>query len=71
MKIDIHMTKQQIDDLAGNALSHACAYIQDHFGIKTGDTAGLFFTGEPQDIIESILQDYIRTEIQFQNLDEN
>ena len=71
MKTDIHMTKQQIDDLAGNALSHACAYIQDHFGIKTGDVAGLFFTGEPQDIIESILQDYIKTEIQFQNLSED
>ena len=67
----IEMTKQQIEDLAGNALSQACAYIQDHFGIKTGDTAGLFFTGEPQDIIESILQDYIRTEIQFQNLSED
>lgn len=65
------MTKQQIDDLAGNALSQACAYIQDALGVKTGDTAGLFFSGEPQDIIESILQDYIRTEIQFQNLDNN
>ncbi len=67
----IQMTKQQIDDLAGNALSQACAYIQDALGVKTGDTAGLFFTGEPQDMIESILQDYIRTEIQFQNLDDN
>lgn len=64
-------TKQQIDDLAGNALSQACAYIQDALGVKTGDIAGLFLTGEPQDIIESILQDYIRTEIQFQNLDNN
>jgi hypothetical protein len=64
-------TKQQIEDLAGNALSQACAYIQETLGVKTGDTAGLFFTGEPQDIIESILQDYIRTEIQFQNLENN
>ena len=53
------MTKQQIDDLAGNALSQACAYIQDALGVKTGDTAGLFFSGEPQDIIESILQDKV------------
>ena len=63
------MTKQQIDDLAGNALSQACAYIQYALGVKTGDIAGLFLTGEPQEIIESILQDYIRTEIQFQNLE--
>jgi len=69
--IKTQMTKQQIDDLAGNALSQACAYIQNALGVKTGDTAGLFFSGEPQDIIESILQDYIRTEIQFQNLDNN
>ena len=62
-------TKQQIEDLAGNALSQACAYIQDQLGDKTGDLAGLFFSGEPQDIIESILQDYIKSEIQFQNLD--
>ena len=62
-------TKKQIEDLAGNALSQACAYIQDQLGVKTGDLAGLFFSGETQDIIESILQDYIKIEIQFQNLD--
>ena len=62
-------TKQQIEDLAGNALSQACAYIQETLGVKTGDIAGLFLTGEPQEIIESILQDYIRREIQFQNLE--
>jgi len=62
-------TKQEIEDLAGNALSQACAYIQDKLGVKTGDVAGLFLSGEPQDIIESILQDYIKTEIQFKNLD--
>ena len=69
--MSIQMTKQHIDDLAGNALSQACAYIQEALGVKTGDTAGLFFTGEPQEIIESIFQDYIRTEIQFQNLENN
>jgi len=61
-------TKREIEDLAGNALSEACAYIQDKLGVKTGDLAGLFFTGEPQDIIESILQDYIRREIEFKEL---
>jgi hypothetical protein len=62
-------TKQQIQDLAENALHEACRHIQDALGVKTGDVGGIFFSGEPQDIIESILQDYIRTEIQFQNLD--
>lgn len=61
-------TKQQIEDLAGNALSQACAYIQDELGVKTGDLAGLFLTGEPQDTIESILRDYIRREIEFKEL---
>ena len=65
------MNKQEIQELAENALHEACRHIQDALGVKTGDTAGLFFTGEPQDIIESILQDYIRTEIQFQNLSED
>ncbi len=61
-------TKQQIEDLAGNALSQACAYIQDQLKVKTGDLAGLFLTGEPQDTIESILRDYIRREIEFKEL---
>ena len=65
------MTKQEIQELAENALHEACRHIQDALGVTTGDTAGLFFTGEPQDIIESILQDYIKTEIQFQNLSED
>lgn len=61
-------TKQQIQDLSENALNEACRYIQDALGVKTGDVGGIFFTGEAQDIIESILQDYIRTEIQFKDI---
>jgi len=66
-KMNIY-TKQQIEDLAGNALSHACAYIQDQMNIKTGDIAGLFFSGENLEVIESILQDYIKMEVQFKEL---
>jgi hypothetical protein len=62
-------TKQQIQDLASNALHQACSHIQDALGVKTGDVGGIFFTGEPQDIIESILQDYIKLEIQFKDLE--
>lgn len=58
-------TQNEINDLAGSALDIACAFIQEQMNIKTGDLAGIFFSGEKQKIIESILQDYIRTEIQF------
>ena len=64
------MTKQDIQTLAENALHEACRHIQDALGVTTGDTAGLFFTGNRQDIIETIFQDYIRTEIQFKNIKE-
>jgi len=63
-------TKQQIQDLSENALHEACRHIQDALGVKTGDVGGIFFSGEAKDIIESIFQDYIKTEIQFQNLEE-
>jgi hypothetical protein len=62
-------TKQEIQDLAENALHEACRHIQDALGVKTGDVGGIFFSGEAQDIIESILQDYIKTEIQFKDLE--
>ena len=62
-------TKQQIQDLSENALHEACRHIQDALGVKTGDVGGIFFSGENQDRIESILQDYIRTEIQFKDLE--
>ena len=67
---DRRMTKQDIQTLAENALHEACRHIQDALGVTTGDTAGLFFTGNRQDIIETIFQDYIRTEIQFKNIKE-
>jgi len=62
------MKNQDIQTLAENALHEACKHIQDELGVQSGDIAGLFFTGKPQDIIESILQDYIRREIQFKKM---
>jgi hypothetical protein len=61
-------SKQQIQELSENALHEACRHIQDALGVKTGDVGGIFFSGERQDIIESILKDYIKTEIQFKDL---
>ena len=54
-----------IELLAENALDAACAYIQDELGQKHGDVAGVFFSGEAKDIVISILESYIRTEINF------
>jgi hypothetical protein len=64
------MNKQEIKDLAFNALGQACIHIQDHFGVKTGDTAGLFFSGEEEDAIIDILSRYIRTEIMVKSFEE-
>lgn len=57
-------TNNEIQELASSALDIACAFIQEQMNVQTGDLAGLFFTGKPQAIIESIFQDYIRSEIQ-------
>jgi hypothetical protein len=62
-------TKQEIENLARNALDRACLSIQDALSIKTGDVAGVFFCGEAQNIIESIFQDYVKTEIMFKTQD--
>ena len=58
-------TQNEINDLAGSALDIACAFIQEQMNIKTGDLAGLYFSGNRKDMIESIFQDYIRQEINF------
>lgn len=63
------LTKHQIENLARNALDQACFSIQEALGVKTGDIAGVFFSGEAQNIIESILQDYVKTEIMFKTQD--
>jgi len=63
-----HMTKDDIKTLAENALHHACSFMQDALGQKHGDIAGMFFTGEKEDEIQAIFEDYIRTEISFKEL---
>ena len=61
-------SNQEINDLAGSTLDVACAFIQEQLNVQTGDLAGLFFSGNRKEIIESILKDYIKTEIQFNEL---
>jgi hypothetical protein len=58
-------TQNEINDLAGSALDIACNFIQEQMNIKTGDLAGLYFSGNRKEIMESIFQDYIRQEINF------
>lgn len=62
------MTNDDIKILAENALHQACSFMQDALGVKTGDTAAMFFTGEKEDEVQAIFEDYIRTEIRFMEL---
>lgn len=59
------MTKQDIQELAENALHEACRHIQDALGVTTGDTAGLFFCGQQEDEIHEIFCRYIDVELMF------
>jgi len=69
MKAWHYMTKDNVRDLAEEALNVACRHIQDVIGVETGDLAGLYFTGSPQDEIEAILRDYIIRELEAKNLE--
>lgn len=56
------MDKNQISDLADEALHAACAVIQDRLGQTDGGMAGIYFSGDH--LIREILTDYIMQEIQ-------
>jgi hypothetical protein len=62
------MTKQDIQNLAENALHEACRHIQDALGIQSGDTAGLFFTGAREEVVLDIFTAYIDTELMLKDL---
>jgi hypothetical protein len=57
------LTNQEIKDLAENALHQACSHMQDALGVKTGDWASMFFSGECADVIHAIFSDYIKSEL--------
>ena len=61
------MKDDQVRWLADQALSEACRHIQDALGIKTGDVAGMFFSGDNKDQIEEILKEYISLELQIKS----
>jgi len=64
------MNKQDIQDLAENALHEACRHIQDALGVKTSDVGGLFFSGLEEERIHEILTRYIQTELMYQSSEE-
>lgn len=57
----MHKTKKR--EIVENALHEACAYIQNQLGVKTGDTAGLFFCGENEEIIYEVFNRYLEEEL--------
>ena len=58
------MTDAQMADLAQNAANEAIKHVQDALGVKSGDFAGLYFSGESNwKALNLIIADYIRAEI--------
>ena len=58
-------TKAEIQAIAEQALNAACESIQDALGQTDSGIAGIYFTGENEDMVLSILKSYIHTEINF------
>lgn len=58
------MNTEKMADLANEAANEAIRHIQDKLGVKTGDFAGLYFSGgDNWNALTTILFDYIYTEI--------
>lgn len=55
-------TKEQIEEIAEDALNAACLVMQDAIGQTDGGFASLYFSGDH--LIREILFDYISKEIQ-------
>ena len=57
--------QQEIHAMAERALDAACLSIQDDLGQEDGTIAGIYFSGENEDVVLSIFKSYIHTEINF------
>ena len=51
--------------MAERALDAACLSVQDEIGQLSGGLAGVYFSGNREEIILDILKSYIQTEINF------
>jgi hypothetical protein len=58
-------TQKEIQIMAENALNAACLSIQNEIGQASGGLAGVYFSGNREEIILDILKSYIQTEINF------
>ncbi len=57
------MTPDKIDSLTDDALNAAVATIQSALGQSDGGFAALWFTGEREALLRSMLADYVRAEL--------
>jgi hypothetical protein len=58
------MSDAQMADLAENAANAAIKHVQDSLGIKSGDFAGLYFSGDDNwTDLKTIIFEYINAEI--------
>jgi len=62
------MNDRDIDNIIDEALNAACLVIQDRLGVKTGDVAGMVFSGTKQEQFEAIFREYIRIELMYKEL---
>ena len=61
-------TKNEIAEIADDAFNHAILHIQNRLGQTDGTVAGIYFSGDNDEIILEILKSYIRTEINFKEV---
>ena len=58
-------TQDEVHIMAENALNAAILSVQDELGQTDGGVAGIYFSGNREDIILEILKSYIQIEINF------
>ena len=51
----------QVEEIADDALNVLCGYVQDRLGVKNGDLASMFWTGDN----EKTIQTYISSELKW------
>jgi len=57
------MNKKQIESITEDAINIALKFIQDEIGVKHGDFASVYFSGNEYYKLEKILIEYINAEI--------
>jgi len=58
-------TQDEVHIMAENALNAAILDVQSQLGKTNGGLAGIYFSGNREEIILDILKSYIQTEINF------